>query len=211
MKRPHGVYLVVDPKRDWPELLRQLARALEGGLGLVQVWDHWTEGISRKQQLDFLGEVAARCGEYGVPVLMHEDWALALEAELQGVHFDEIPADLATIRTALGGKIIGVTVGNDPVKIKRAGELGADYISFCAVFPSSSVGSCEIVRPENIRAARTVTDVAIFVSGGIRPGNLSRLAGLDFDGVAVISGILDAADPAAAVNAYHLALQKLKP
>ncbi|NJB84332.1 thiamine-phosphate pyrophosphorylase [Lewinella marina] len=210
MKRPHGVYLVVDPKRDWPELLRQLTRALEGGLGLVQVWNHWAEGISRKQKLDFLGEVAARCGEYGVPVLMHEDWALAREAGLQGVHFDEIPADPAAIRMALEGSMIGVTVGNDLEKIERAGELGVDYISFCAVFPSSSVGSCEIVRPENIRAARGVTDVPIFLSGGIRPGNLSRLAGLDFDGVAVISGILDAADPAAAVAAYRGALLELK-
>ncbi|MCP9236485.1 thiamine phosphate synthase [Lewinella sp. JB7] len=201
----------MDPKRNRPRLLQQLEQALRGGLGLVQVWNHWTEGVPRMEKLNFLGEVKAICTSFGVPVLMHEDWELAHEADLQGVHFDVIPGDFVHIREVLSGSIIGVTVSNDRETIKKAEELGVDYFSFCAIFPSPSAVNCEIVQPANIRAARAITDMSIFLSGGIHPDNLFRLSGLDFDGVAVISGILDVADPAEAVKAYRAALHKLKP
>lgn len=202
MSRLGGVYLVIDPTRNREVMLRQLDLALKGGLSIVQIWNHWKEGVSENEKLDFLKELKGLCSQFEVKLIMHEDWQLSMQAGLDGVHFDEIPSDFDEVQAALKNRIIGLTVGNDPARIKWADEQRIGYISFCAVFPTSSVDNCEIVRPESIRAAKEITDMSIFLSGGIKPENLSQLRGLDFDGVAVISGILDASDPSKAVEAY---------
>ncbi len=205
-----GVYLVIDPTRNWEQLMAQLTSALQGGLNIVQVWDHWENSITQQQKLQFLQQITVICQPFDVPVLMHHAWHLALSANLDGVHFDEIPDDFPAIQQKLKGKLVGITVGNAPEKIQWADEQQLSYISFCAVFPSSSVTSCELVSPQSIAAARNFTNLPIFLSGGIQPDNVHQLKGLDFDGVAIISGILDAENPAAAVIHYINELQKIK-
>ncbi len=202
MSRLGGVYLVIDPTRNREALLKQLDLAMKGGLNIVQIWNHWKEGFSENEKLDFLKELKGLCSQFEVNMIMHEDWKLGMQAGLDGVHFDEIPSDFDEVQAALKNRIIGLTVGNDPDRIKWADEQRISYISFCAVFPTSSVENCEIVRPESIRAAKEITDMSIFLSGGIKPENLSQLRALEFDGVAVISGILDANDPTQAVESY---------
>jgi thiamine-phosphate pyrophosphorylase len=66
------------------------------------------------------------------------------------------------------------------------------------------------VDQENIRRARSITRVPIFLSGGIRRENLGRLQHLSFDGIAIISGILNAADPESAVKQYLETLTALE-
>ena len=210
MKKLEGVYLVIDPKRNWESLFQKLDGALKGGLNVVQVWNHWAENIPMEKKLEFLNKIKMLCANFDVPVLMHDDWQLADRAGLYGVHFDEIPSNFEEAQNTLKGRIIGITVGNDLDKIRWANQQGIDYISFCAIFPSSSVDTCEMVDQKNIQMARTIIDVPIFLSGGIRTENLKHLAKLDFSGVAIISGILDAADPAKAVRKYIVDLQKIK-
>ena len=210
MKGLSGVYLVIDPKRDWEDLLPKLDGALKGGLNIVQVWNHWAENIPMERKLEFLDKIKKLCANFDVPILMHDDWELSDRAGLDGVHFDEVPSMSDPIQKVLDGKIVGLTVGNDLDKIRWANKQSIDYISFCAIFPSSSVDSCEIVDQRNIQEARKLTDMPIFLSGGIRADNLKHLGKLDFDGVAIISGILDAADSARSVQEYILELQKIK-
>jgi thiamine-phosphate pyrophosphorylase len=58
-----------------------------------------------------------------------------------------------------------------------------------------------------VRQARSITRLPLFVSGGITTENiLSLKKEIDFDGVAVISGILSADDPALKVQQYKNAL-----
>ena len=210
MKRLGGVYLVIDPKRNWEDLLLKLEGALKGGLSIVQIWNHWAENIPAGKKLEFLNRIKAHCSNFDVPVLMHDDWELADQAGLDGVHFDEVPTRFDEVQKALDHKIIGLTVGNDLDKIRWAGKQNISYISFCAVFPSPSVDTCEIVDPGNIRMARKMTDMPIFLSGGIQTGNLKHLNKLEFDGVALISGILDATDPTKAVKEYISMLKSIE-
>lgn len=207
MKKLQGLYLVLDPAKEEDTLLTSLRQALAGGVGLVQIWNHWPSGFSEKEKLELAKKIKAIGGEYAVPVLMNEDFELALEAGLDGVHFDRIPEDWKEIQPGLRDKFTGITVGNDLDLVRWAHENGLSYISFCSVFPSSSVDTCELVDPESIRMARGLTPIPIFLSGGIRPENLSQLECYSYAGIAVISGILGAADPKQAANDY---LQKMK-
>jgi thiamine-phosphate pyrophosphorylase len=79
------------------------------------------------------------------------------------------------------------------------------------MFPSGSAGACEIVTPAIIHKTRTLTDIPIFISGGLTPENLMMLAQtISFDGVAVIGGILNNDDPQQAAKAYKEAVNKIK-
>ena len=210
MKQLKGVYLVIDPKQEWNLLLDKLHSALKGGVNVVQVWNHWQAGLEQNSILGFIKEVKALAGQFDVPVLINDDWELALNANLHGVHFDQVPDRFGLIKDALANRYIGLTVGNDLNLIAWAEKQSLSYISFCAVFPSPSVSICEIVDQENIRKAREITQLPIFLSGGIRHGNLIRLKHLSFDGIAVISGVLDAANPEEAVKQYFEKLKKFE-
>jgi thiamine-phosphate pyrophosphorylase len=91
--------------------------------------------------------------------------------------------------------------------VVMAEQNSLSYISFCSVFPSPSVQSCDIVQPESIKKAKEISNMPIFLSGGINQENLGQLKELPFNGIAVISGILNEADPEAAAKKYKEKLQ----
>jgi thiamine-phosphate pyrophosphorylase len=207
MRKLQGLYLVLDPAKEEHSLLTSLRQALAGGVGLVQIWNHWPSDFSKKEKLELAKKIKAVAEDFDVPTLINEDLELAVEAGLDGVHFDRIPYDWKEIQPALKDKLTGITVGNDLDLVRWADENDFSYISFCSVFPSSSVDTCELVTPESIQQARKLTSLPIFLSGGIRPENLAQLEIYSYAGVAVISGILGAVDPKLAAEAY---LKKLK-
>ena len=208
MTNLNGIYLVIDPAMG-DNLLEKLSQALHGGLGLIQLWNHWPEEFGHLQKKSFIEQVKQVCSPYGTPILMHEDWELALETGLSGVHFDEIPLNWEEVKHLLANHIVGATVGNDFDRITWLNEQGLSYLSFCAMFPSPSVQSCEIVTPEVVQKTRVVTSLPLFLSGGIRPDNLHELSHLDFQGIAVISGIMSADNSEKAVREYHSILNDL--
>ncbi len=207
MKNLRGVYLVIDPTHEWNDLLLKLKAALEGGVNIVQVWNHWGASIDEVHKLQFIAKTKELTDSFDVPLLMHDDWQLAQQANMDGVHFDKPPNDL----TQIGGlKFIGITVGNDFDLIRWAASNNVSYISFCAIFPSSSVDSCDLVDLDKIKQAREIIDCPIFLSGGLTINNLYKLKELPFDGIAVISGILNAENPKVAVNEYIVKLKEIR-
>ncbi|WP_421874496.1 thiamine phosphate synthase [Marinoscillum sp.] len=208
MRRLQGIYLVIDPSAE--HVLDQLSKALLGGIDLIQVWNHWPADFSIHQKTALIHQIKQLAGIHNVPVLMHDDWKLCVELELDGVHFDKLPVDWPDAKEYTRDKITGLTVGNDPHTIELAEKEGFSYLSFCAMFPSTSAGNCEIVTPESVRKAREITSRPLFLSGGIKPENLELLRGLDFQGVAIISGIMSSNDPETAVKSYRNRLNKIQ-
>jgi|SRR5699024_649935 len=186
-----GLYLVVDPKMPRQTLLRKVEQALKGGTDLIQIWNHWPPETTNEEKENLVRSVTKIAKPFAVPVLINNDWELLKNTPLQGIHFDHLPEHFEQIQASIGHPFIaGVTCTNNIKVAEDAAKLGLDYISFCAMFPSPSVDSCEVVEPESVIEARKRTSLPIFLSGGIKPDNLGRLSDLDFDGIAVISGIL---------------------
>ena len=71
------------------------------------------------------------------------------------------------------------------------------------MFPSSTANSCDLVSFDNIKRVRTITNLPIFLAGGIKPENMEMLNELSYSGIAVVSGIMNAAQPAEALKMYH--------
>jgi len=206
-----GVYLVLDPRMDMDILLEKLGQALDGGVSVLQIWNIWPGSFGIEDKHDFISGIKKKSAGYSIPVLINEEWELLHKTDLDGVHFDGIPDQYHQLKSLINREFIsGITCGNDLDVVRWAEDNNLDYISFCSMFPSSSVGSCEIVRPETVRNAREITSIPIFVSGGITAGNLPDLADLDIDGVAVISGILSSGSPRQSASDYVEALHKLR-
>lgn len=205
-KRLKGLYLVLDPSQDWDLLLAKTSLALKGGVQILQLWNHWKPTISNEEKRTFVEALKCLSEKHGVPLIMHDDWHLAKEEGMDGVHLDAPTKELTSIQKAFPDGYIGVTVSNDLNTIRWADENQLAYVSFCSVFPSASVSSCDIVSPENIEKARRITSLPIFLSGGINMQTVEKLAAFDFDGIAVISGILSADDPQLAAQQYQTAL-----
>lgn len=213
-ERPAGIYLVIDPSLERSELLKRLKQALDGGIDLLQIWNHWPEGFSHQEKLGLIDEICRLASGYATPVLINDAWELLQESPLlDGVHFDDVPSagTVQQIRSESDQELlIGITCTNNLDQVQNAASEGFDYISFCAMFPSASAGDCEIVTPDTVRSARQLTSLPLFASGGITPGNLPQLTDLGLDGVAIISGIMSADSPEAAVRQYRYTLNLLK-
>lgn len=201
-----GVYLVVDPAVEKLVLLQKIAAALQEEISVIQVWDHFREEGDIEA---LIGSVQVLAASKGVPVVVNNRWDLLSKLELAGVHFDVIPDNLQEIRKHVGRNFIsGLTCNNDLTCVEWAAENKMDYISFCSIFPSVTANSCDLVNFDTIRAARQTFPGSIFLSGGITPNKIDELTGLNYNGIAVVSGIMSADDPAEAVKKYLIKLNK---
>lgn len=200
-----SIYLVLDPQMK-EQSFNILEQIIDKGISYIQIWDHF----SKKQDIaQFIQRVYAISNPYQVPLLINNRWEWLLEQPLDGVHFDNLPTDLQKIKNAINRDvIIGITCGNDIRTIQRAAKQKINYISFCSVFPSPSVETCEIINHENIKEARKLFKNKIFLSGGIVPANISELHGLDYNGIAVISGLMNAKDPVSILKEYKKQLNQ---
>lgn len=204
-----GIYLVLDPSQEREKLLSGLKKALQSGkVCAVQLWDHWG-GVENRDGL--IGKIKSVCREAEVALLVNNSRQMLEEYGFDGIHFDTMPAGpLRDIRRKAGGPVlIGLTLGNDLGPLRSAGAKALDYVSFCSVFPSASAGVCEIVSRETIREARTLTHLPVFLSGGVNLSTMSKLEGLAFEGVAVISGVMNDPDPCRATESLHQSLNKV--
>ncbi len=206
MKVKGGLYFVVDinsvEKFGVEKLCQIIERAIKGGVDLIQIWaekTNWKENFQRL--FDVAMKIIEISHKYNVPVLVANDVELCVKLKADGVHLDgyEIPDKSGfEIKKIIGeDKIVGVTCGNDIKKIEWAKENGVDYISFCSVFPSSSVDSCEIVPLEMIKKAKETlgSDFPVFASGGITLENVEEVLSAGADGIAVVSALLKAENP----------------
>lgn len=202
-----GVYLVFDPAPGIEAVLPIVQQAIEGGISVVQIWNHFQ---ATQNKIAFAESICRIAHPQGIPVLMNDDWQLLLHTALDGVHFDTPPENIETIRQQVNRPMLcGITCGNQLDRIYWANEHQLDYVSFCSLFPSASAGACEIVSPETVKQARQLTQLPIFLAGGITLQNLPQLAVTGFNGVALISAISKAPQPQQAAAAFSQQLKNI--
>lgn len=209
LKRLQGLCLVVDPFVPHRRLLDIVEKSLKGGVDVLQLWK------PRKNSLEIrelARELLNLANDYDVPLIINNDVQLAKDVEADGVHLDGYDVTPSDARKALNEQsIVGYTVGNELKWIKWAETVGADYVSFCSVFPSASAIQCEIIPLEAIRSAKSVTHIPVFASGGITLSNAHLVLKTGVDGIAVISAILKASDPEHAAKSFKAIIHKYRP
>ncbi|MDT0690977.1 thiamine phosphate synthase [Salegentibacter sp. F188] len=203
-----GLYLVLDPSMNRNELFKKLNEVLEEEIAVVQIWDNFPPSVNK---VELENEICDLCHSRNVPVFLNNNWHLKKSTRADGIHFDVIPENFSEIKDELKADcMFGVTCNNDLSVIKWAHENNLDYISFCSIFPSQTSNSCELVSFETIKKAREITSMPIFLAGGIQYQNIKELESLEFEGVAVVSGIMSSENPKQATREYLSELKRIK-
>lgn len=200
-----GIYLVIDPSMEKRLLLERIEMALMQELSALQIWDNF---FPEQDIRSLIEKVCELCRPKNVPVLINNKWEFLKSTTLNGVHFDQIPENFATIKKEVNRPFLsGLTCNNDLSFVRWAAEQELDYISFCSIFPSVTSNSCQLVNFSTIEQARKIYQRSIFLAGGIRPENIEKLGKLEYDGLAIISGIMSAERPDESIKRYY---EKLK-
>lgn len=192
-----GLYAITDGPR--ADLLDVVAQALAGGVRVLQYRDKTAAATRRRDEAASLKRL---CTAHGVPLIVNDDVALALEVGADGVHLGEDDGSLAEARAALGKQaIIGVSCYDSLARARAAAAAGADYLAFGAFFPSPTKPHARRTSPELLRqsAALGLPRVAI---GGITPDNGAPLIEAGADCLAVISAVFGASDVCAAARRF---------
>jgi thiamine-phosphate pyrophosphorylase len=204
------LYGVTPEWDDTARLLRAVQQAAAGGMRSLQLRRKDVPDRVRREQALAL---AAACRELGVVFLVNDHWELALEVGADGVHLGRDDAGVALVRAQAPDLIIGASCYNDIDRARAMLAAGADYIAFGAVFPSPT-------KPNAVRAplpllgeARQLADAlpaprpGVVAIGGITPANAALVAQAGADAVAVVTGVFEAPDVAAAAMACSRAFQ----
>lgn len=203
-----GLYLLTPDEPDDGRLLARLETVLDAGCTLLQ---YRNKVVARDQQARQARAVLALCRRYQVPLVINDDCELAADIGADGVHLGREDGGLSAARRMLGTQaIIGASCYHSLALAQAAVAAGATYVAFGAFFPSPT-------KPTAVRADIAVLNatadwpVATVAIGGIRPDNAGRLINAGADLIAVVSGVFDAADPAAAVRAYLSCFPESEP
>ncbi|MBW6495387.1 MAG: thiamine phosphate synthase, partial [Burkholderiaceae bacterium] len=141
----------------------------------------------------------ALCAEFGVPLIINDDWRLALEVGAAGVHIGADDGDPAAVRAAIGpGKILGVSCYNR-LELAEGVDGVADYVAFGSVFssatkPAAVRAELGLFREGRRRGWRTVA------IGGIDTSNARAVIEAGADAVAIITAVFDSEDVEAAAR-----------
>lgn len=197
---PRGLYAITPDEPDTALLLARTEMVLQAGATWLQ---YRSKAASREVREHQARALLPLCRRHGVALIINDDWRLAAAIGADGAHLGQDDGELPAARDALGPTaIVGASCYDDLRLARDACAAGASYIAFGAFFPSPT-------KPQAPRAAlellRDSADLGLprVAIGGITPDNARSLVSAGADFVAVISGIFDAPDPAAATRAYR--------
>ena len=200
-----GIYLIIDPSMDEEILFSKLNSIVKEKISAIQIWDHFKEDQNIEE---LLLKIYEKTSSHKIPLLINNRWEYLKQIQLDGVHFDKIPENFNDIKKEISRDfIIGITCNNNLSNIEYAEEHHFDYISFCSMFPSKTANSCELVNFKTVQQAKSIFIGKIFLAGGIDLNNIKNLNELNYDGIAVVSGIMSAENPSETIKKYH---QKIK-
>jgi thiamine-phosphate pyrophosphorylase len=197
------LYALVDPAVAGGRALTDLAALIGASATLVQLRDKHSGTRAMVEEARTLRAVLE---PVGVPLLINDRIDVALAAEADGVHIGQDDMSPADARLLLGRTaIIGLSLST--VQHAREAPLDLiDYVGIGAVYPTGSKDDAS--TPIGVAGLREIVQVvrarnpAFPICGisGINSSNAAEVIGAGADGVAVISALSRAVDPAQAAR-----------
>ncbi|WP_418771365.1 thiamine phosphate synthase [Halorientalis halophila] len=174
--------------------------AIDGGIDVVQLREKEATARARYDLGRRLRDLTA---EADVLLIVNDRIDIAAAIDADGVHLgdDDLPVSVA--REQLGDDaIVGRSVSTVEAA-REAEQAGADYLGVGAVFATDSKDTDpeqSEIGLERIEAIDAAVDIPFVGIGGVAAANAADVVRAGADGVAVISAITAADDPAAATH-----------
>lgn len=195
---------IVDPERAGGRDLAELARlTAQGGATLIQLRDKISD---TRAMVETARAIKEALRPFKVPLVVNDRIDVALAAGADGVHVGQDDMAVEDARKILGrGAIIGLSVKTVAEANAAPVEL-IDYVGSGGVYvttskqqkgaPIGTVGLARVIAALHARAPK----LPVCGIAGIDAGNAAPVIAAGADGVAVISALSLAPDPAAAAR-----------
>lgn len=155
--------------------------------------------------------VAQICRDASVPLIVDDRIDVAQAIDADGVHLGQRDFPVDEARSILGpDAIIGATATKTK-QVVAAYEMGADYVGFGPVFPTTSKRNPKSVKgPEGVHDASEAVPIPIIAIGGITHDRVRPALEAGAYGVAVLSAICTAKNPERATARFRAAIDGAK-
>ena len=194
------LYLISDRKLvpEGNSLLETIEQALIGGVRAFQLRE---KDLPPDELYSCALALRTLTNRYGASLLINDRIDVAMAVGADGVHLGEhsLPTDAA--RKILGNKaIIGRSTHRVDDIVQAAAE-GADFVTFSPIyFTPSKAPYGEPQGLERLRQACDASPLPVLALGGIRQDRIHEVRSAGAAGIALISAVLTATDPASAAR-----------
>jgi thiamine-phosphate pyrophosphorylase len=199
--------LVTDRKQARRPLTEVVAAALAAGCRWVSVRE---KDLSEDDQIATVRMLMPLTRRHGAKLTLHGEAAVAALCGADGVHLPS-GSDPAAARVRLGpDKLIGVSI-HTVTEAEALDPAWVDYVLAGPAFetPSKPGYGPEIGRKGLAEIARA-SRVPVLAIGGLNPARVAEVVAAGPAGVAVMGGVMRAADPGGEVRALLATLEGTK-
>jgi thiamine-phosphate pyrophosphorylase len=186
-------------------LLEGVQRVLDAGVRLVQVRFKTSAPVERLRLGRALRQATGRAGAL---LVVNDHPELAVEIGADGVHLGETDPAVEHARRLMGPEaIVGVSAYD---RMDRAVAWGPERISYLGLSSPYASTLKETAMPslERFGALVAASRVPVYGIGGITAGRVEEMMRAGCHGVAAVTAIFGADDPAAAVAGFLEALPR---
>jgi len=191
------LYLITDRRQTRGRaLLAVVEQALNGGAKAIQLRE---KDLGGRELYELAARLKALCCLHRAGLFINERVDVALAVDADGVQLGSgaIPVDAA--RALLGErKLIGASI-HSTAEALAAERAGADFVLFGPVYFTPSKAA--FGKPQGLRLLQEAVEkisLPVYAIGGVTSENVAAVKKTGARGVAVISAIMSAAEPAAA-------------
>lgn len=194
-----SLYLVTDPALTRGRSVLEIVRAaVTGSATLVQLRE---KDATTREFITKALELRKFLNDAGVPLIINDRVDVALAARADGVHLgaDDMPYQMA--RELLGpDAIIGMSVQSVEEAV-AASSVGPDYIAVSPVFATGTKPDhAPPLELGGLRDIRRRVSNRLIAIGGITAENAADVIAAGADGIAVVTALTMADDPAVAAR-----------
>jgi thiamine-phosphate pyrophosphorylase len=172
---------------------------IEGGVDLIQL-------RGKERPIEELVDLAAALHEVtarsSTPLIVNDHAEIAVKVPVEGVHVGQDDDAVADVRRRVDRKIL---VGKSTHSLEQAlaaQREDADYIGFGPIFATLTKPDYQPIGLKEIEGVHRDVVLPIFCIGGIKIDNLKQVITAGARRVAIVSGLLKAADIAEYAHIY---------
>jgi thiamine-phosphate pyrophosphorylase len=207
LKLPDPPLLVITDRR---QALLPLAEIVEAALAAGCRWISIREkDLAVDEQIGLAQQLQPMTRRVGAHLMLHGNIAFSdsIAATIDGIHFPD-GADVSAVRLwRERRKLVGRSIHT--VAQARVADPGVDYLMAGPAYESASKpGYGPSLGPVGFAELASATSLPVVAVGGVDPTNVGALTKAGAAGVAVMGGVMRAADPGREVRAMIAALDE---
>jgi len=166
---------------------------MTGGVDLLQLR---AKNYPAREIVNVAGELREITARHGVPLIINDHPEIARELQAEGLHLGQDDVSIAEARGIVGADCaVGKSTHNIDQAI-RAFYEGADYIGFGPLFATPTKPDYPPIGLGEVGKVHDAVRLPIFCIGGIKLDNLPKVIEAGARRVVIVSGLLQASDPA---------------